>query len=291
MKAIEDAYDTILENSLTIVRYSNSSLVNVSEKLRKIDEKLYFFAYHYLRFANQRLTFIYFLSNNGNRYDTQIIFRTFLECLTRLIYITYKDSHDGIKTALEEIFIDLSDIQFLRTSTNLAPLSGNTSFPQNSSNMWRAAKTTSEEGNEVRTRTTGKDRSRINHKYSFSEMVREISTSRAGPLAEFNVMLHSYNQASHIAHADLMGINLVEDFESREEDEGYLMSFAHRSSMISDATHLLTIAYKLIYSVVGDALDLAPINNHVRLMDDATKLINDAFYATQAHLYEASDSR
>lgn len=291
MEEFEDLLADVLEESFVVVRLLNGSFPGVAEDLKAIDDRLLALTHDSVDFATKRMTTLQYLCGDDFfRMDAQIVYRTYVECLTRLIYVLTHSREEVTGTILPEMYDDLHELQFLRASINVQPLlRERETAPDRDKNLWSGAALPPSEEERLRKRLGKKERSRLNQKYSFSEMAKKIAGSDPS-LSAFTGILHTYNQASHVAHADLLGLALDVDFESRDERSKALMSFAHRAGVISDAVSFLLLTYRLIYRFVGKKLDVTEVIARLNVVYKATRTIGDAFYETQAHLYETDTS-
>lgn len=284
----EDLLAVVAEEAVALVGWLNGSFPAVAELLGGVDARLPGFVHDSLDFANRRMVALQYLCGDEFfRHDAQIVQRTHLECLTRVVYVVTREK-DEIGAVLTELYDDLYELQFLRSSVNVRPLLDSVERLGDGGqarDLWSGARMPQDEEEALRRRMGKRERNRLTQKYSFSEMAKRISDApaRALPYTRF---LHGYNQASHVAHADLLAYALVADYEARDEVPRRLLDFSHRAAILSDAVHLLLLVCRQLYGLVDLPFATEAAMPRLETMSAAVHRLQAAFHSTQRHLYE-----
>jgi len=206
--------------------------------------------YPLIEFVIERLSTTTDLANMGHNWDAEIVYRSALECLVKLIFISSVDGEEREKR-LKEYWEDLREISMLKQSEqakkNLTIYKGNESV-----RLTFAPIVLSEaEEMALRAKWPRAERKKLEQKWSFSEIILSIANDYRGSQAiEFLGLAHNYRYASHVSHADETGVLIIAEREHRPLEEKEIADFAHYIKHLSDTFYFsLALAIHVLYFV------------------------------------------
>lgn len=127
-------------------------------------------------------------------------------------------------------------------------------------------------------------RSTLEQRWSFTELVRELTGSSGEVLKGFALLLHNYGMSSHVAHADWIGASMVWERQTRSADQIQAIEFAHAGRLLVDVITAATLRVMAAYKYKGLASEpvlrafdaTAPLREEVRVSGQRWR---DAEYA------------
>ena len=134
------------------------------------------------------------------------------------------------------------------------------------------------------------DRRRLEHKWSFSELIETLKEAPLGKvkIKDIRFLLHVYGMASHLVHADCKALDLITDRAQRGPDELTLLQDAHAARITTD---LVSIGFLCTYaSSNGLARPKGTHDDLLRQVDVVLSMaeeITNAFYASQRAFYDS----
>ena len=251
-----------------------------------IDAEFSNFAHALLYYYSERIQSLNLLTQNGRLWDAEIVYRSALECSTRLIYVCIADE-DKKKVRVREFFHDLQEVEYLER-TSKAETAVTNSDNEQTRTLVGGVVLSKEEEVKLREKWPKKARKVLKQKWSFSEMVREITcyNSKKLDLRKYSSLLYSYNLSSHFIHADHTAIELTWDRNNnRESLELQELIKSHTSKMLMEPVSMLVICLKAISVSLGVQFDTESLEKKLDKMNKLGDKLQDSFYATQPDKY------
>jgi hypothetical protein len=215
------------------INISNTELFGLIKENYEALERVY----PLIEFVVSRLTAVTDLALAGNNWDAEIIYRSALEALVKLVFITSAEGEER-ENRLREFWEDLSEINYIKVSEQ-AKKSLKIAENYKSESVTMAFKPlvlAEEEEKKLRERWPVSKRKSVERKWSFSEIVLSLSNAPGNKqIQEFIGLAHNYRYASHVTHADETGILIIRERQSRPQEDRELADFAHFIRLLSDS--------------------------------------------------------
>ncbi|MCK9236250.1 MAG: hypothetical protein WDA08_03780 [Weeksellaceae bacterium] len=255
------------EDKLTIVKqYFDCIDANNRELFSRLDNDISKSKsiYQLVKFIDDRLSAVWFLTMNDKLWDADIIDRSVLEALIKLNFIVYAPTDEEKQKRLKEFWNDLWEINSLKHSEHSKKHLNH--FPDKLSQLAHLSVIlTDTEEEELKNKWNRKDRKALEQKWSFSEMLFSLIKDYKGQTFEMMIGLaHEYRMCSHIAHGDETGINIIAERKSRPVEQRQIVNRGHFIKLLSNC-----LAYASWTSIV--AMDFIQadktffFNNHSRI--------------------------
>jgi hypothetical protein len=190
--------------------------------------------YPLVRFIDDRLSTVWFLTLNDKLWDADIIDRSVLEVLLKLMFIANTTDDNERKIRLREYWNDLWEINCIKHSEQSKKqlihykdqVSQLAHFP---------LILTEEENQKLKQKWSKKARQKVEQKWSFSEILSSLSKNYNGQPFEMMIGLaHEYRMCSHVAHGDETGINIIEERKARKEKQRNDVHVGHFLKLLSN---------------------------------------------------------
>ncbi len=222
----------ITQKYFEVINLNNLELIAIlRDNLEEINP-----VYPLIEFVISRLETVTTLVIDDRIWDAEIILRSALETFVKFIFITSADK-DEQKKRIEEYWISLAEINKLKLSEQ-----GKKNLKHfGASEMHRLAYLplvlSEEEENELRKKWTRIERQKVEQKWSFTEMIILISKAYQGkPLEMLITLTYSYRMSSHVMHGDETGIQIIQERESRSQEEYEKAHAGHYLRLLSDCS-------------------------------------------------------
>lgn len=227
------------------------------------------------------------LVSNRLDWDAEIILRTYYECAAKIMFVTLT-SPEKQKDEVWEYWIPLGEAAD-RKAARKAGFAEQV-FPdgdKDNRDVFRLL----QDPRMVRNahKLTKAERRRLEHKWSFSELIEVLSQMKRGnrQLTGVRSLLHMYGMASHLAHADCKAMDLMTDRALRAPDELLLLQESHAARIISDSVSLGTFCAILIGEQCGAVKGgFTKLRQQMNVTVDAARAIREDFYVTQRSFYD-----
>ncbi len=222
----------ITERYFETINISNIELFGIiRENLDELNQ-----VFPIIKFILSRLDTVSVLATNDRLWDAEIILRSALETFLKFMYISISTGDERTKR-IDEYFNLLSEISSIKQS---AQAKTNLEF-FGESEVHRLAYSPQILDNvleqELRNKWPKPDRQRLEQSWSFSEIIRAISRANKGkPLEMLITLTHSYRMSSHVMHGDETGVLIIEERESRSQEEKDKAKAGHYLRMLSDCS-------------------------------------------------------
>jgi hypothetical protein len=272
--------------SLDAYSHTRDLCVEVLNKGNLIDPEFSNFAHALLHYYSDRIQSLSLLNQNGRLWDAEIVYRSALECSTRLIYVCIADEAEK-KVRVREFFHDLQEVEYLERTSKAETAVTNSNNEQTRTFVGGVV-LSKEDELKLRKKWPKKARKMLKQKWSFSEMVREITcyNNKNLDLTKYSSLLYSYNLSSHLIHADHTALELTWDRNNnREPLELQELIKSHTSKMLTEPVSMLVICLKSISLSLGIEFDTKPLEEKLVKMNELGDKLHDSFYATQSNKY------
>lgn len=189
-------------------------------------------------------------------WDAEMVMRSVMEGTLKLLYLLQRP--DTFATRFREYNHDLFEVAVLKDHGKATELLGALG-EKGSSADWKPIREMllpDEKCRRIREQYPRESRRALEQRWGFTEMIGELSRS-PDHLNILRVLLHGYSVASHIQHADAIGVSLPSDRDERTEERRDAMDAAHAVRLISDGLHYSLFRLLGAYRFLG--LDMGAI--------------------------------
>jgi hypothetical protein len=237
--------DIITKAYFVAIDANNTRLFElIKDNYEKIRE-----AYPLIEYVSERIAAVVTLTMEGQLWDADIIVRSALETLVKYAFIA--DAEESERSGLlHEFWYDLSEIYTVKLSEQAKKNLSRTTGSEIHKLAYTPLVISQDEEERLRSKWTKAVRTQMEQKWSFTGIVNYLSKKYQGnPMESIDFVTHTYRMASHIAHGDEIGINLIRERNSRPEEERNAVHIAHYLRLLSDCFHysLLTSLYTTKY--------------------------------------------
>jgi len=187
---------------------------------------------------------------NYRLWDTEIIYRSILEGTIKLFYLSYGSSEEIVNKS-DEYWVKIPEYKrILRhyKATNLLEKINDKSLKYE---PIRELLLSDEELNSLTERYPRKYRKELEKKWSFGEMVQELSNSKIEGFDTLIAAYYGYSLSSHLIHQDGDGIGLIWDRNNRDTARRTSLELAHGARLISDVLSLNMLRTRLYFQFYG----------------------------------------
>ncbi|MBB5396698.1 DUF5677 domain-containing protein [Mucilaginibacter sp. AK015] len=202
-----------------------------------------------IEYIIDRVSAVTVLTQGDLLWDADIIVRSALETLVKFAFIADAEESER-PMLLHEFWYALSEIHTLKLSDQAQKNLKHTGEEKLYKLAYSPQVLSAEEEQRLRNKWNKTIRKQLEQKWSFSEIVRHLSSKHKGTALEsIEFVTHTYRMSSHVAHGDEIGINMIRERESRSEKEKADVSVAHYLRLLSDSFHYcyLTALYTVKY--------------------------------------------
>ncbi|MBH1959616.1 MAG: hypothetical protein I8H68_05860 [Flavobacteriia bacterium] len=195
-------------------------------------------------FIMERFETVITLCINGLLWDCEIILRSTQETFVKYLYMLDGEQPD-VDIKIDEYWKSLAEIQSLKMSSqaklNLELLDDN----DFSKIAFLPLVLSEEEEKRLKLKWPKKERSKLEQKWSFSQMVLELSANKNNIMRDYIMLLtFNYRMGSHIIHGDETGIGIINERRNREAEENLKAEQGHYLRILSDV-----LSYNTLLSV------------------------------------------
>ncbi|MBD2720810.1 DUF5677 domain-containing protein [Hymenobacter armeniacus] len=161
-----------------------------------------------VKFILDRSATVAILVKIGKFWDAEIIFRSLLEVLSKLLIITTQSDEEAVEKKLNEYWLHIGEIEQLRASLEAEKLvnGGN----MNDVEKFRLLILSEDERLELEARNGKDKRKRLSNDWSFNDILLNLTKNKdIEPMMSFEVLHFFWKQSSHIAHGDKVAMNAI----------------------------------------------------------------------------------
>lgn len=236
-------------------------------------------------FIMERFETVITLCINGLLWDCEIILRSSQETFVKYLYMLNGEQPD-VKIKIDEYWNSLAEIQSLKMSSqaklNLELLEDN----DFSKIAFLPLVLSEEEEKRLKLKWPKKERSKLEQKWSFSQMVLELSSNKNNITKDYIMLLtFNYRMGSHIIHGDQTGIGIINERGNREAQEKLKAEQGHYLRILSDV-----LSYNTLLSVQTMAfLKLEKESDNIIAYQRKIHEINDLISKYEGRVFDDSD--
>lgn len=190
--------------------------------------------YPLVEFILCRIETIFELIQHDKLWDAEILLRTIMESFAKLSYISFA-SQDEKNIRLNEFWNELEEINLLKISDQAKLNLKHTHDSEIHKTAFSPLIMPEDIENKLRAKWPRKRRQALESKWSFTNIVKEISAKFKGtPLEIWEISTHSYRICSHIAHGDETGLAIIAERDSRTTEEKNRAFCSHFMRLAND---------------------------------------------------------
>lgn len=241
----EEDKNIIVEKYIELLNSSNILLFGIIKE--HLEEAQTIFPI--ISFILERIETVIDLTNRYKVWDAEIVLRSAMETFIKFMYITTTSEEERAQR-IDEFWNSLAEINSIKMSEQAKKnlqVFGNSEvhriaflpllLPVNLEK-------------ELREKWTRKKRHEVEKKWSFTEIINEISLKGQGtPLENIIALTHGYRMSSHVMHGDETGIQIINERNSRSEEEkdkayrGHFLRLFNDCLTFTTQTGALTMLY------------------------------------------------
>lgn len=202
----------------------------------------------------------------GKIWDAEILSRTVFEGTLKFCHIL--SDRDQLRARLTEYEHILPDINSLADHEKTERVIASLPFTDEATLKPLNELVLSEEQREtILRRYPRQDRRRLQTAWGFTGLVEQMVRSGDGMGGLAAGLLHGFVMASHVAHADWVGVGMVKEREYRESERREAADYAHAARVISDQLWYCALRLTIGYRFIG-----ASTERILKLMSDDSEL-------------------
>lgn len=186
----------------------------------------------------------------GQLWDAEMPLRSAFEATLKFSYLL--QSKDSFKERFKEYSHILFEISLLKDDKKIKDFLSVVSNPD--ADEWlpfRERLISQEEVDRMNKQYDKTYKRSLETRWGFTGLVSFLSTSNDPLFKGFNALTHGYSIASHIMHADYIGVSIPMERDERDDERRDLIHFAHLNRLISDAFTWMRVRAYVGYRFVG----------------------------------------
>lgn len=194
--------------------------------------------YPLIEFVISRLSAVTDLAIDERMWDAEIIYRSALEGIIKLVFITTADDEEQ-DVRIREYWADLSEINSIKISEQAKKNIKIRDEADRSTLLFKPLILDEHRETALRAKWPKSKRLQVERKWSFSEMIVTISGSQTKEKFDGIIgLLHSYRMASHVSHADETGLSIIMERNERSAYDREIANMAHFTRLLIDPFYL-----------------------------------------------------
>ncbi|WP_079914821.1 DUF5677 domain-containing protein [Paenibacillus sp. 32352] len=193
-------------------------------------------------------------------WDAHILYRTVLEGTIKLMFVAQGNEHEILEKCNEfwNVIPEMKLISRHKKAEDLLSVK-NADSNMDAFRPMRDITLPDNELSELESKYPKKTRKQLEQKWSFSEIVRSLSSSGEPAYDTLVSTYHDYGIGSHLVHMDGDAIGIIWDRNRREHERRISLEIAHGARMISALLTYAAIRADVYYKIYR--LDEATIHN------------------------------
>lgn len=281
----------LLRESIFVFSEFRDEIKRTISASERTDARYSRFALGQMHYYSERCQSLNLLLQDWKLWDCDIIMRAATECATRLIFVSIAPASERTNR-IDEYEISLNEIDDLQRSERVKPAVA-ASTDVDTSMLLGGVILSPEREAELRARWPKAIRTQLKQKWSFSEMVKELSEFHNDriDLRLYKSLLHGYGLSSHLIHADQTAINMFWDRLEREPRIRKLQEEAHFARLATTQVTMMLLCWRAIVFATGfDSKNQEPVK-HLMALNKNADVFHKAFAESQAHMYPPANGR
>lgn len=241
----EEDKTTITEKYTELLNSSNIMLFGIIRNHLEATKMVF----PIITFILERIDTVIELTERYKIWDAEIVLRSAIETFTKFMYIATASKEEK-EQRIDEFWNSLAEINSLKMSEQAKK---NLKIFENSE-IHRIAYLPlilpDKIEAELREKWPRKKRQEVEKRWSFTEIINEIALKNQGtPLENITALSHGYRMSSHVTHGDETGIQIINERDSRPEEDRNKAYRGHFLRLFSDCftftiqTGILTMTY------------------------------------------------
>jgi hypothetical protein len=276
----------LLELSVEVQDLITEAFMETIDACRASDAAYARYAGAQMHYYSSRCRAMNALLQNWMLWDSDIIFRSALECATRYLFVSIAEGSERHDRIIEytELLSEIEDIH--RTDkVQIAALNNSDALQ---SMLLSGAVLPPDRQEELRSRWPRSKRSALKQRWSFSEIVRVLQQYKKPTLdlTSYGSLLHSYSISSHLVHADQTAMTLMFDRATRDDNEREMLEQAHFCRLATEQTTLLFMCWRAMEHALARTSKRTDIAKALLELYEDSRPYHDEFGRSQEHLYK-----
>lgn len=210
----------------------------------------------------------------GQLWDAEVIARSVFEGSLKFAYIL--QSADNFRARFDEFCEEMFDLARMKDDQKAREVLSQVSNPD--ANEWNGIRgqiLPDEEREQLRGRFDKATRRAMETRWGYTGLLDSLSKSGDPLYKKFSGLSAGYSLASHIHHADYVGVSIAMEREDRNDERRDAVHWAHLSRLISDCFACFQIRLVAAYRFVGG--DPSDLNEVARRIDQLREHMRPAF--------------
>jgi hypothetical protein len=281
----------LLRESLAVFSQLRDEISSVISKAKATDPCYCRFALGQMHYYGERCQSLSLLLQDEKLWDGDIIMRSATECATRFIFVSIAEPEERAKR-IDEYEIDMAEIDDLQRSEKAKAAMTNSSDPDTAMLLGGVVLSPEDEA-ELRARWPKAKRAQLKQKWSFSEMVKQLSgfENDAIDLRDYKSLLHGYGLSSHLIHADQTALDVLWDRQRREPHIRKMQEEAHFARLATTQVSMLFLCWRAIVVATGFDSKNPELIKCLLAMQASADVFHRAFAESQAPLYKCTGTQ
>jgi hypothetical protein len=173
-----------------------------------------------VKFIIDRSSTVAQLARLGKIWDAEIIFRSVLEVLSKLLIIATQPNKEAVDNKLDEYWVQIGEMERLRASLEVERVVSGRNM--NDLDAFKRQILSQAERLDLESRITKEKRKRLSNDWSFNDILLNLSKNKdVVPLIGYDVMHYFWKMSSHIAHGDKVAMTAIRLREEVVEGKDY----------------------------------------------------------------------
>lgn len=228
--SLNEDKSTITEFYIELINKNNLEIFKIL-KLNFEEIKLIF---PLIEFIISRLEAVIVLTISDRVWDAEIVLRSAIETLIKFIFISSAENGEREKR-LNEYWYQLAEVNSIKQSEQAKKNLIHFGEIETIRLAFMPIVLPEEEENKLRDKWSKINRQKLEQKWSFTEIIRALSKEYRGEQMEiFSTLLQGYKISSHISHGDETGIGIIDERNSRSDEQKKFAYFSHYLRILND---------------------------------------------------------
>lgn len=226
----EEDKTTITKKYTELLNSSNIMLLGIIRNHLKATKMIF----PIITFILERIDTVIELAERYKMWDAEIVLRSAIETFTKFMYIATASKEEK-EQRINEFWNSLAEIDSLKMSEQAKKnlkIFGNSKIHRIA---YLPLILPDEIEAELREKWPRKKRQEVEKRWSFTEIINEIALKNQGtPLENITALSHGYRMSSHVTHGDETGIQIINERDSRSEEDRNKAYRGHFLRLFSD---------------------------------------------------------
>lgn len=241
----EEDKTTITEKYTELLNSSNIMLFGIIRNHLEATKMVF----PIITFILERIDTVIELTERYKIWDAEIVLRSAIETFTKFMYIATASKEEK-EQRIDEFWNSLAEINSLKMSEQAKKnlkIFGNSEIHRIA---YLPLILPDKIEAELREKWPRKKRQEVEKRWSFTEIINDIALKNQGtPLENITALSHGYRMSSHVTHGDETGIQIINERDSRPEEDRNKAYRGHFLRLFSDCftftiqTGILTMTY------------------------------------------------